>query len=177
MRWVAGLPPFSAVVLLAAVAAAAPAPPAPAPAPASASPPATPDQTRPFRVDVPAPGELDVSAKGARLADVLTAMGERADFDVVMNRTVERPPVDATIEGASTEAAVRRVLRSRNYALVYRGGRLSRVIVLTPPDRRKAQQQPKAVLATQRLKAPGSQLRASQVPSVGTLATVRGTAR
>jgi hypothetical protein len=104
-------------------------------------------QAESFSVESAAPGDWNVSAKGASVVDLLTELGEQAGFEVEIDPTIERPPVWATIHAASVEDAVRRILRRRSYALRFDGdGRLSRVLVLKPADptaaekRRLAQQ-------------------------------------
>jgi hypothetical protein len=110
-------------------------------------------------------GELNVSAKGARLVDVLHGVATAAQFDVEMNDDVERPPVWATIRAASPEEAVRQLLRRRSYSLAFgRDGDLERVVVLSPADpqaaakrrlaqRREAQRARLQKLNQQRLEA------------------------
>jgi hypothetical protein len=82
---------------------------------------------------------LSVRASDASLEEVLDAIAAEASIDVVMQRGVERPPVNVQIRGASLEEALRRVLRRRNYALLYRrteeGPEVAQVRVLRPtPD-------------------------------------------
>jgi hypothetical protein len=89
----------------------------------------------PYAVSVLPNGRLAIEAQGADLASLLGEIAEVGDFEVMMNAAIDRPRVSTAIRDAGIEEAVRRVLRRRNYALVYGDdGRLARVIVLSPPD-------------------------------------------
>jgi hypothetical protein len=101
---------------------------------ASGAPPPPPAPPDPVVEKLPN-GELNVSAKGARLVDVLRRVADAAEFDVDINDAVERPPVWATIRAATAEEAVRQILRRRSYALAFSpDGDLERVTVLSPAD-------------------------------------------
>jgi hypothetical protein len=90
----------------------------------------------PYRITESPGGTVSVEASGADLTPVLDEIAAMGGFEITMNRRIERPPVSAAIRDADVADAVRRVLRRRNYALVYGDdGRLARVIVLSPPDR------------------------------------------
>jgi len=92
------------------------------------------DQQNPFSVESVGPGMLSVDAHGTDLEMVLRAIGKLSGFTVSLE-PMQRAPVDVEIESGSTEDVLHRVLRGRNYALLYGGGgeRLTRVVVLSPP--------------------------------------------
>ena len=79
-------------------------------------------------------GNIGVEARGATLAQVLQEVANQADFELVMDDAIARPPVDVTVSPAPVEYVVREILHGRNYALVYDADRrsLSQVIVLDP---------------------------------------------
>lgn len=82
------------------------------------------------------PGGLSVQARDAPLEDVLEAIAARASIDVVIQRGIERPPVNVNIRRATLEEALRRILRRRSYAVLYRrtktGSEITQVQVLRP---------------------------------------------
>lgn len=105
---------------------------------ASAGPPA-------WHVDRTAAGEIRVEARGAPVPDILRAIGSKANFDVVIDDSIPRPPVDVVLAPTSVEEALQHVLNDRNYALLYddETGAVSCVIVLPPsapksPSQRQA---------------------------------------
>lgn len=81
-------------------------------------------------------GSLSVEARDLPLEEVLDAIAARTDIDVVIQRGIERPRVNVHIESATLEEALRRILRRRNYALLFRrteeGSELAQVRVLRP---------------------------------------------
>jgi hypothetical protein len=89
-----------------------------------------------LRVEQGADG-LDVAAQNASLEDVLDAIAEATRIEVAIQRGIERPPVNVEMHDVSVEEALRRVLRRRNYALMYRSTEdgaleVERVSVLNP---------------------------------------------
>jgi len=83
---------------------------------------------------------LVVEAEGAAVEKVVAGLGQRAGFDVSILSGAERPPVDGRIEGETVTAVLQKVLRDRNYALVYDdsdGQRLERVLLLSPPPQHR----------------------------------------
>jgi hypothetical protein len=87
-----------------------------------------------LRVESNAAGEIGLEAHGARLEDVLSAIGAKTGFEVLIEPGLTRPPVSITLAMAPVEDVLREILRGRNYALVYDGddALLSQVIVLRP---------------------------------------------
>jgi len=79
---------------------------------------------------------LTVSASGAPLDEVLTALAAEGDFSVMMQEGIERPAVDVHVHEATLERALRAVLRGHNYLLGYEqrddGLAVSRVEVMLP---------------------------------------------
>jgi hypothetical protein len=107
-----------------------------APALVGANAPAPPAEQRVLHVAVDPEGKIALEARGVGLDEVLDALAAKRGFAVVMARGVARPPVDVDVEDASTTEAVRRVMRGRNYALVYGAtdGKLRRVVVFPPRE-------------------------------------------
>lgn len=83
-----------------------------------------------------------VKAENAPVEEVLDALAQREGFHVVMQRGVERPPVDVDVRDASLDDVLRRVLSQRNYAIAYRDGdstlEVSRVELFLPRPPRNA---------------------------------------
>lgn len=79
---------------------------------------------------------VTVSATGESLETVLERLADAAGFAVTMQAGVERRPVDVDVRDATVEAALRAVLRGRNYVIAYDdtgdGLAVSRVEVLLP---------------------------------------------
>lgn len=96
----------------------------------------SPAPDRVLHVDVEPSGKIALEARGVELDEVLDALAAKRGFAVVMARGVARPPVDVDVAAASTTEAIRRVMRGRNYALVYGAtdGKLRRVIVFPPRE-------------------------------------------
>lgn len=77
-----------------------------------------------------------IQADEADVEEVASALGERLGFEVSVLTGVERPPVSGRIAGESASELLQKVLRDRNYALVYESSEephLSRVLILSPP--------------------------------------------
>lgn len=85
---------------------------------------------------------LTVKAEGARVEEVLDTLANREGFTVIMQRGIERPPVDVDVRDASLDEVLRRVLSQRNYAIAYREGdsalEVSRVELFLPRAPRNA---------------------------------------
>lgn len=97
-----------------------------------------------WHVDATPAGTVRVEARGAPVPDVLRAIGSEANFDVVIDDSIPRPPVYLTLAPARVEEVLHDVLNDRNYALLYDGetGAVSCLIVLPPsaprsPSRRQ----------------------------------------
>lgn len=90
----------------------------------------------PFTIEREA-GELVVEANQADVEDLVVGLGEQLGFDVRVLTGVERPPVSGTISGPNASEILKKVLRDRNYALVYEEAadrqELSEVLLLSPP--------------------------------------------
>lgn len=100
-----------------------------------------------LRVDATPAGKIRLEARGARLSEVLRAIASKADFNVVIDDGISRPPVDLVLAPISVEEVLLHVLNDRNYMLLYAEdtGALSCVIVLPPSTPRSPfQRQPPA---------------------------------
>ena len=70
------------------------------------------------------PPLFSVDARGVTLAELLQAIGAKLGFGVV-DAGGEHPVLTVSVEDASLEEILRRLLRSENYAIVYRTPRTS----------------------------------------------------
>lgn len=83
-----------------------------------------------------ADGRLVVRAEDAAVEDVVGGLGERLGFEVNVLTSAERPPVNGKISGKTVAEVLRRLLRDRNYALLYESTddrTVTRVDILSPP--------------------------------------------
>lgn len=90
----------------------------------------------PFTIERDA-GAVVVEANQADVEDLIVGLGEQLGFDVRVLTGVERPPISGTISGLTASDVLKKVLRDRNYALVYEESadrqELSEVLLLSPP--------------------------------------------
>jgi len=83
---------------------------------------------------------LVIQADDADVEEIASALGKRLGFEVSVLTGAERPPVNGRIAGESASEILQKVLRDRNYALVYESSGeqdLSRVLILSPPPERR----------------------------------------
>jgi len=87
------------------------------------------------------PAGLTVEAHSADVAQILREVGAQVGF-VVVAREAPYPVVDVSIKDTLLEEALQQLLRGENYALVYRsqgegkiagGGKIGKVVLLSPP--------------------------------------------
>jgi hypothetical protein len=117
------------------------------------------------RVDYDPPA-LSVEATDADLIEVLNAIGAKVGFTVSQSRTLPTP-VSISVESASVEDVLRRLLRSENHTILYRQGtdsavEVDRIVLLGQPG--EGGPAPESVIARAPAQARGTE------PVPGTLA-------